>query len=678
MMTCGSRTRRAAGVLFVIILVACARDALSADLVEMINGQRFRGTVLEETDDQVVMSVSMRRGSKMEMKLKKTAVHAITIGKAERRVINEKGARTRRTPAPLEEEDSEPAPEGLVRTGRTSSIKAIAEHHAGIYKRCAPAVVGITCKNDTHHFYGTGVTISPRGVILTLVSTVPPDARNIRVYFAGGKKVDATIIESVQEVEATLLQVPLKDLPFLALGRPEQARLGDVVYTLANPDSVIMKDGRPAFSVGVLSGIYSIVGREEYSPYKGLVLETDASINRGSDGGPMLDRYGRLLGVISLSYSDSRFMGTAIPVHVIKQRMRKFNLVFGLKAAASKVKDTRFCPGLGAVEKLLRRAAAPIVKSVVTLKVDHNDRGPAELTVAEKRRNPRRAMQVKQQRFVKGTDAPTTAVVMSRDGHLLTAYSNVSGSIGAISALFPGGAEVSVKLLGYDEELDIACLKAEVPRGARLNPVKLSPAGGLPPGAVVALMGRSEPEVDVNLNTGIVSANDRNQGRALQADFLTNYGNQGGPVITLTGKVVGISAFLNAKSKWNQNSGVSLVTKSENILEVWDDLKGGKVRKRRPRASMGVELTIGATDVAGARIERVQPNSAAAEAGLKPGDVVVEFAGKPVKEWSDLVQHIRRAAPGDEVELKVIRAQGGGDPQAVKITLKERSRGVRQ
>ncbi len=104
------------------------------------------------------------------------------------------------------------------------------------------------------------------------------------------------------------------------------------------------------------------------------------------------------------------------------------------------------------------------------------------------------------------------------------------------------------------------------------------------------------------------------------------------------------------------------------------ELASGAKRRRKPAASLGVALTIGATDVAGARIERVQPGSAAAQAGLEAGDVVVEFGGKTIKEWSELIREIRRRSPGDEVELKVLKG-GAGDAQSVKVVLKERPRG---
>ena len=656
------------GVLAIGLLLASPpRTARGGDTVEMLNGQKFRGEVVRADDDRVVVRMRMRGGGgSLEMTLKTTDVFAIT----------KKGAKTQILNARKIQSATATGPQRKRYTGPLAPLERVLEHHAGIYRRCSPAVVGITCKNDRHQFFGTGVCISPKGLILTLTSTVPSDAQNIKVYLQGGTVIEAEVVESVPEVEATLIKVPLGRLPYLAIGEAGRAVVGDVVYTMANPDSVIMKDGRPAFSVGVISGIYDVEGSREYSTYKGVVLETDASVNRGSDGGPVLDRYGRLIGVISLSFSDSRFMGTAIPVNVIRRKMRKFNLAYGHGGPASRPRDTGLVPELGSVEKVFRSAAARVVRSVVTVKVEHEDRGPRDLSLEEKKSDPRKAMRVQRERFVKGTNAPTTGVVMSRTGHVLTAYSNVSGSIGAISVVVPGGREIPATLVGYDQTLDIACLKAEA-GGARLTPITLAGAKDLPAGTMVALVGRSEPQYDVTLNAGIVSATDRNDGRALQADFLTNYGNQGGPVITLDGNVVGIAAFLNPKSRWNQNSGVSVVTKSGRIREAWGDLVTGAKRKLKPVASLGITPTIGATDVPGARVERVQSGSAAEAAGLKPGDVIVEFAGTAITEWGQLVREIRRRAPGDEVEMKV-RKRGSGPPQSVTVVLKERSRGGRR
>ena len=109
------------------------------------------------------------------------------------------------------------------------------------------------------------------------------------------------------------------DMPRVTMNGP--IRLG-LPFSMTMRCEPLSGRRRPAFSVGVISGTYDVEGAGEYSRYSGRVLETDASINRGSDGGPVLDRDGRLIGVISLSFSHSRFMGTAIPVDVIRNRLK--------------------------------------------------------------------------------------------------------------------------------------------------------------------------------------------------------------------------------------------------------------------------------------------------------------------------------------------------------------------
>jgi putative serine protease PepD len=118
------------------------------------------------------------------------------------------------------------------------------------------------------------------------------------------------------------------------------------------------------------------------------------------------------------------------------------------------------------------------------------------------------------------------------------------------------------------------------------------------------------------------------------------------------------------------------VTKGAEILAVWKEIAGGAERKRQPRPSLGVSLTVGAADVSGARIERVQQNSAAAEAGLEPGDVIVQFDGKRITEWSQLIREIRRKSPGDRVALKYVKGSSG-QLESATVTLKKQSRGGR-
>jgi S1-C subfamily serine protease len=139
--------------------------------------------------------------------------------------------------------------------------------------------------------------------------------------------MDAKVVSTDTTTESCVLQVLFEEgekkqaLPFVEVADSSKARVGELAYTAGNPFHTISRDGQVAWSIGTLSGIYKIVSADEQSHYSGLVLETDAAVNPGSDGGPLFDANGRLLGIISLCFCESRWLGTAIPVHLIKNSL---------------------------------------------------------------------------------------------------------------------------------------------------------------------------------------------------------------------------------------------------------------------------------------------------------------------------------------------------------------------
>src|SRR6185369_3391085 len=110
--------------------------------------------------------------------------------------------------------------------------------------------------------------------------------------------------------------------PYIELCDSSRVRVGELAYTAGNPFHTISRDGQVAWSVGTISGLYKIISADEQSHYSGLVLETDAAVNPGSDGGSLIDGNGRLLGVLSLCFCESRWLGTAIPAHLIKTSLQ--------------------------------------------------------------------------------------------------------------------------------------------------------------------------------------------------------------------------------------------------------------------------------------------------------------------------------------------------------------------
>ncbi|MEK7469315.1 MAG: S1C family serine protease [Planctomycetota bacterium] len=217
--------------------------------------------------------------------------------------------------------------------------------HEPVVEKVSPAIVALQCKSPPRagmgaagremSWFGTGTVISEDGAILTSATVVPPDAKpdSILVSFAGGKQMKAEFVCGSDELEVTLVRLPKGKYPYVPLGDSKSLKLGHVVYTFGNCQSggqnggVMENDDQVAFAQGEVSGFYKITdvfeGKNWYegATYKGSVIETTAPLNPGVDGGPLVDAKGRLVGIMTLSYNETRWLGAAIPMHVINDRV---------------------------------------------------------------------------------------------------------------------------------------------------------------------------------------------------------------------------------------------------------------------------------------------------------------------------------------------------------------------
>src|SRR5260364_33646 len=161
---------------------------------------------------------------------------------------------------------------------------------------------------------GSGVIVSSQGYILTNEHVIN-SADEIEVALADGRTASAKVIGADPETDLAVLKVQLNNLPSIALGHIEQARVGDVVLAIGNP-----------YAVGqtVTMGIISALGRNHLgiSKFENFI-QTDASIHPGNSGGALVDIEGHLLGIntaiySSLSNGGSLGIGFAIPVSTVR------------------------------------------------------------------------------------------------------------------------------------------------------------------------------------------------------------------------------------------------------------------------------------------------------------------------------------------------------------------------
>jgi S1-C subfamily serine protease len=531
-----------------------------------------------------------------------------------------------------------------------AGLAAAEAHDRRVYEAVSPAVVGITCRTSpAEGYFGTGVVISPDGLILTSTTVVPKGAGSIQVFFRGALQKEAKVVGTDQATEAALIRVEAgQKLAYVPLADSATARPGELAYTFGNPFMTLAVDDKVSFSKGAVSGVYRLTGNGDFeSKYRDLAIETEAAVNPGSDGGPLIDGQGRLLGIISLGYSERRWLGCAVPVHVIQPKIEAMK---DLRPAAGHVAPPE---AVRRREAAWREAVERLAPAVVQVIVPREEKFVPR---PENVRMDRRAME-SARRYKMRPEGPASGVLVSAEGHVLTAQYHLTGKVRAdgLKVRLADGRELPAKALGFDASLDLAMLKVE-PGAEKLPFAELAADAEPEVGEALAVVGRSEDLKTVTVNRGLVSAAGRGFRGTLQISAFVNYGNSGGAAVDAAGRLVGVTGHLRPDSHWGQNSGVGFVNSSRAIRAIYAELAAGKEVQPPPRTFLGVGPGPDSATVLGAPVGQVLAGSAAEEAGLKPGDLVTHMDGQPVESWPALVRSITGHKPGDTVRLTVARA----------------------
>ena len=169
---------------------------------------------------------------------------------------------------------------------------------------------------------GSGVIISPDGYIVTNFH-VAGNASEITVTLVGGKRLQAELVGSDPLSDLALLKVESKDLPFATLGNSDDIIIGEWAIALGNPFGLFEINDKPTVTVGVISSTGMNLGRQNNAVYRDMI-ETDAAINGGNSGGPLVNSLGEVIGINTLIYTggvSQTFVGYgfAIPINKVKK-----------------------------------------------------------------------------------------------------------------------------------------------------------------------------------------------------------------------------------------------------------------------------------------------------------------------------------------------------------------------
>jgi S1-C subfamily serine protease len=323
--------------------------------------------------------------------------------------------------------------------------------------------------------------------------------------------------------------------------------------------------------------------------------------------------------------------------------------------AASASQEIRSEDPLAAIESSYQKAVARAGGSVVALRVE---RDPEPAPKAAPKPAPRLPG------LPPGDDvfgrrpknAWCSGVVVEPDGLILTTHFNVSGRVRSIRVLLADGRELDGRLLGYNGTVDLAAVKVDA---ENLPVLAKAPVERLKAGSPLIALGRAPDGKGLTVNPGIVSAASRLGGKGIQTDAKLNFGNVGGPVVDLDGRLVGISCKVDVKyaSSRGQNSGVGFAITHDRLGGILAELKAGRNEAESRRPFLGIEFNAESKVEEGVELRAVTAGGAAERAGLRAGDVITAFDGVKVAHFDDLRGAILRKAPGDKVKVRFIRGE---------------------
>ncbi len=169
---------------------------------------------------------------------------------------------------------------------------------------------------------GSGVIISEDGYILTNDHVVG-NATKVVVSMTNGEHVDAEIVGKDSYSDIALLKINRSGLPFVKIGNSDDVIIGEWVVALGNPFGLFEVNQKPTVTVGVVSAMGMKLNSNENRFYRNMI-QTDAAINSGNSGGPLVNSIGELIGMNTLIYTGNSMaggnigLGFAIPINKVK------------------------------------------------------------------------------------------------------------------------------------------------------------------------------------------------------------------------------------------------------------------------------------------------------------------------------------------------------------------------
>ncbi|MCI6736983.1 MAG: trypsin-like peptidase domain-containing protein [Intestinibacter sp.] len=202
--------------------------------------------------------------------------------------------------------------------GKTTNV------YQAVSKKALPSVVGITTTTvSSDNFFsmptestgvGTGIIVDSNGYILTNSHVISDgQAKTVNVLFSDGSTIDGNVAWYDSQLDLAIIKVEKTGLTAAELGDSDKVSIGDISIAIGNPYGL---DLASTVTQGIISGLDRTISTEE-TTMTGLI-QTDASINAGNSGGPLLNESGQVIGINTAKASEGEGLGFSIPINTAK------------------------------------------------------------------------------------------------------------------------------------------------------------------------------------------------------------------------------------------------------------------------------------------------------------------------------------------------------------------------
>jgi serine protease Do len=279
------------------------------------------------------------------------------------------------------------------------------------------------------------------------------------------------------------------------------------------------------------------------------------------------------------------------------------------------------------------------------------------------------------------SQASGTGFIISKEGFILTNNHVVEDATKIEVGLFGDDPDVTyqAKLIGRDQLTDSALIQLIDKPKDPLPEARFGDSSQMAAGDWVMAIGNPF-NYSHTVTIGVISAAKRafpiTDGRTndvMQTDAAINPGNSGGPLLNARGEVIGINTAIITNARSEGNIGIGFAVPINTVRDLLPQLRQGKVVRGR----IGISVTavpregyddFGLKSRMGAIVATVAPGGAAAKGGMEPGDVVIQFNGRPVANRDELVSQVVSTKPGTSVSVKVLRNR---QEKTLNVTVEE-------